>query len=180
MKAELADKGKAKANARAGALRGARALIEKHGASAESIACMLLQEGFEAMADKLKPVSVEADKFVAALFDKLSPHAVKAVLPDVLREYDGKWQSNLGRAVCLKTIADKFPKQTNRLLTDIVPVLSGLMWDTKAQVKEQATEAMKTGEQAAPTPPRAAARHAGHSPAPHAARRPEALVPPPQ
>ena len=143
-KKELADKGKAKANNRAGALRGARALVEKHGASAESIACMLLQEGFEAMADKLKPVSVEADKFVGALFEKLSPHSVKAVLPDVLREYDGKWQSNLGRATCLKTIADKFPKQTNRSLTDIVPVLSGLMWDTKAQVKEQATEAMKT------------------------------------
>ena len=33
--------------------------------------------------------------------------------------------------------ATKNPKQTNRVLTDIVPVISSLMWDTKAQVKEE-------------------------------------------
>ena len=146
MKEEIADKGKAKANNRAAALRGARALVEKHGASAESVACLLLADAFEAMADKLKPVSIEADKFVVAFFDKLSPHAVKAVLPDVLREYDGKWQSNLGRAKMLKEMAEKFPKQMNRVLTSVIPVVSGLMWDTKAQVKEAAHEAMKKGE----------------------------------
>uniref|UniRef100_A0A7S2G4P2 ABC transporter domain-containing protein n=1 Tax=Haptolina brevifila TaxID=156173 RepID=A0A7S2G4P2_9EUKA len=64
-----------------------------------------------------------------------------AVMPHILAEYDGKWQSNLGRAQLLGKIADH-PKQTNRLLKDIIPVLSGLMWDTKPQVKETSIASM--------------------------------------
>lgn len=63
-------------------------------------------------------------------------------MPIILAEYDGKWQSNLGRAELLSIIATKHAAQTNRCLTDIIPVLSGLMWDTKPQVKSAATDAM--------------------------------------
>ena len=102
----------------------------------------LLGDTLEALADKLKPVSVEAEKLLQAIFEKLSPNAVKTVLPVILKEYDGKWQSNLGRANLLSTIASRFPKQANRELVTIIPVLSGLMWDTKPQVKEAAAKAM--------------------------------------
>jgi len=142
IKTELADKGKNKANNRAGALRAARALCEKFGATAESIVLPLLGETLEALADKLKPVSVEAEKLHLAITAKLSPHAVQSVVPIVLKEYDGKWQSNLGRAQMIARIAEMHPTQTNRCMTDVMPVVSGLMWDTKAQVKEAAADAM--------------------------------------
>ena len=76
-KTELADKGKAKANNRAGALRACRALVEKFGTSAEAVVMPMLGETLEALADKLKPVSVEAEKLQNAICDKMSPYAVK-------------------------------------------------------------------------------------------------------
>ena len=142
LKSELADKGKAKGNARAGAIRAVRALTEKFGAAAESVVVPLLGELLEALADKLKPVSIEAEKAIDALMASLSPHAVKAILPAVLKEYDGKWQSNLGRANILSKIATSLPTQAGRVCTEVIPVLSGLMWDTKPAVKEAATKAM--------------------------------------
>ena len=84
LKSELADKGKAKGNARAGAIRAVRALTEKFGAAAESVVVPLLGELLEALADKLKPVSIEAEKAIDALMATLSPHAVKAIRTDSL------------------------------------------------------------------------------------------------
>jgi hypothetical protein len=141
-KTELADKGKNKANARAGALRGMKALLDKFGNAAESAVLPLLGEVLEALADKIKPVCVEAGEFNTALMNSLSKHAVMSIVPTVLEERDGKWQSNLGRAKMLKEMAEKFPKQMNRVLTSVMPVVSGLMWDTKPQVKDTAAEAM--------------------------------------
>jgi len=142
-KEAIADKGKAAGNKRAGAFCALRACVEKCGPTAESFLVPLLADAIEGLADKMKPVSVEADRLAKALVENLSPHAVKMVVPVVLKEYDGKWQSNLVRAELLSTISTKFPAQTNRCLTDIIPVLSGLMWDTKAQVKDAAIAAMK-------------------------------------
>merc|ERR1719162_1642279 len=67
---------------------------------------------------------------------------VGSILPAILSEGDGKWQVNLLRAELLSTLATKAPKQMGRNLTEVVPVLSGLMWDTKPQVKEAATSAI--------------------------------------
>ena len=142
-KEAITDKGKAAGNKRAGAFCALRACVEKCGPTAESFLVPLLADAIEGLADKMKPVSVEADRLAKALVENLSPHAVKMVVPVVLKEYDGKWQSNLVRAELLSTISTKFPAQTNRCLTDIIPVLSGLMWDTKAQVKDAAIAAMK-------------------------------------
>ena len=66
----------------------------------------------------------------------------QTVLPTILAEYDGKWQANLGRANMLASVAAQFPEQTNRVLTEVIPVVSGLMWDTKLQVKDAAAVAM--------------------------------------
>merc|ERR1719232_383958 len=95
-----------------------------------------------AVADKMKPVSVEADLAAKALVNGLSPEALGSVLPAILAEGDGKWQVNLLRAELLSTLATKAPKQMSRCLEKVVPVLSGLMWDTKAQVKEAASAAI--------------------------------------
>jgi elongation factor 3 len=139
---ELADKGKNKGDARAGSLGALKALVAKFGATAECVVLPMLGAVLEALADKLKPVSMEAEKVVDAILASMSPHAVMGITPTVLAERDGKWQSNLGRAKMLKEMAEKFPKQMNRVLTSVMPVVSGLMWDTKPQVKDTAAEAM--------------------------------------
>ena len=84
-KAELADKDKKKANNRAGALRGLRAIVEKIGQPAESHVTPFLGAMIEALADKAKPVSVEAEKLQNALFNNLSPHAVMVRLLPAMR-----------------------------------------------------------------------------------------------
>ena len=75
-KAELADKGKNKANNRAGALRAMKALLDKFGQAAEATVVPMLGAVLEALADKMKPVCVEAADFNEALLKVLSPHAV--------------------------------------------------------------------------------------------------------
>jgi len=142
LKAVIADKGKGNANGRAGALGLMSALHEKFGHASEAVLVPLLADALEALADKMKPVCFEADKFANALISKLSPHGVKVVMPIILAEYEGKWQSNLGRAQLLETIAKQYPQQTHRCLNEIIQVLTSLMWDTKPQVKETATSAM--------------------------------------
>ncbi|KOO53521.1 ABC cassette-containing protein [Chrysochromulina tobinii] len=144
LKAVIADKSKQAANGRAGALGFLCALHAKFGHAAESVLVPLLPDALEALADKLKPVSFEADKFAQSLISKLSEHGVKSVMPMLLAEYESKWQTNLGRAQLIGMIAKAFPAQTGRCINDIIPVLSTLMWDVKPQVKEEATAAMQT------------------------------------
>ena len=121
-----------------------KALCDKFGAAAESAVLPMLGPILEALADKLRPVSVEAEALYEAILASLSPHAVLGITPTILEERDGKWQSNLGRAKMLQAFGSKFPVQTNRVLTTVIPVVSGLMWDTKPQVKDAASEAINT------------------------------------
>jgi len=139
---ELADKGKAKANARAGALAGLTAILAKCGATAEPYVAPMLPKIIEACSDKLKPVTIEADKCAKALCQGLSANAVVFVLPFILAEADGKWQGNLIRCELLTILAKKNPAQIERELVEIVPVASGLIWDTKPAVKTAAEEAL--------------------------------------
>jgi len=143
LKSELADKGKAKANQRAASLIALNALLTKLGASGEAWIAPMLPDVIEALSDKMKPVQLAANEVVTTLGDTLSPNALRFVIPMVLAECDGKWQGNLGRAQMLGNLSKKHPKQMARHLTEVIPVLNGLMWDTKPQVKEAATEAMR-------------------------------------
>ena len=75
-KEAVADRDKKTANARAGALRGLRAIVEKCGQPAESLVLPFLGALIELLADKVKPVAVEAEKLQEALFSNISAHAV--------------------------------------------------------------------------------------------------------
>ena len=82
-RAVLGDKAKGNADKRAGVMAILRAISVAFGKKAESVLVPLLPDAIEALADKLKPVSNEADKFIEALSSNLSTHAVK-VGPPVL------------------------------------------------------------------------------------------------
>jgi len=142
LKAELADKGKKATNNRAGALCAMRKMMETAAAISEPYLVADLPLILEASSDKMKPVSIEADGLAKGLVNALSAQGVRAVLPAILAEGDGKTQTNQLRAELLSILAKKAPAQMSRCLTDAVPVLSGLMWDVKAQVKEAATKAI--------------------------------------
>jgi elongation factor 3 len=142
LKAELSNAGKTATNNRAGALCAMRKMMETSATVAEPFLVADLKLILAAAADKMKPVSTEADLTAKALVKALSTEGVGSVLPAILDEGDGKWQVNLLRAELLSTLATKAPKQMGRNLTEVVPVLSGLMWDTKAQVKEAAIAAI--------------------------------------
>ena len=142
LKAELANSGKTATNNRAGALCAMRKMTETCATVAEPFLVADLALILAAAADKMKPVSTEADLTAKALVKALSTQGVGAILPPILAEGDGKWQVNLLRAELLATLAEKAPAQMGRQLTEVVPVLSGLMWDTKAQVKAAATTAI--------------------------------------
>ena len=146
LKAELSNAGKTATNNRAGALCAMRKMMETSPTVAEPFVVADLALILAAAADKMKPVSAEADLTAKALIKALSTEGVGSVLPAILDEGDGKWQVNLLRAELLSTLATKAPKQMGRNLTEVVPVLSGLMWDTKAQVKEAATSAIAVGK----------------------------------
>jgi elongation factor 3 len=142
LKAALADKDKKKANSRAGVLAGLRALLTKAGAAAEPFVMPLLFSVIEAAADKAKPVSIEADKLCKEICNMISANGVSFILPDILAEGENKWQSNLVRCEMFSMLAEKHPAQIQLGLTTIIPVVAGLMWDVKPQVKDAATKAM--------------------------------------
>jgi len=141
LKKELEKKGKKETNNRAGALCAMKKMMEKAPAVAEPFLVADLALLLEAAADKMKPVSVEADGAAKALANGCSCQAVRAMMPALLAEGDGKTQTNVLRLEILSLLAKKAPKQMGRCLADVVPVVSALMWDVKAQVKEAATTA---------------------------------------
>ena len=145
LKKELEKKCKKETNNRAGALCAMKKMMEKAPAVAEPFLVADLALLLEAAADKMKPVSVEADGAAKALANGCSCEAVRAMMPALLAEGDGKTQTNVLRLEILSLLAKKAPKQMGRCLADVVPVVSALMWDVKAQVKEAATTATNDG-----------------------------------
>ena len=148
---ELGDKGKKAVNNRAGALSAMRMMLSKCVDVASPYVAANLGAIIEASADKMKPVSIEADLTAKALVSSLSSHGLQGVLPAILAEGENKWQANLLRCELLQALAKASNRQMQRALNGTVPVLSGLMWDTKAQVKTAATSAI--GDGASPPSP---------------------------
>jgi len=142
LKSELADKDKKKANNRAGVLCGLRFLLTKAGPAAEPFVMPFLEAAIDLASDKAKPVSIEADKLCKEVCNSITANGISFVLPAILAEGENKWQSNLVRCEMFSLLAEKHPAQIQLGLTAIIPVVAGLMWDVKPQVKDAATKAM--------------------------------------
>ena len=121
LKDTLADKGRPNEHGRASALGALRAIHAKFGRASEAVLVPFVPDAFAALADKRRPVSFEAERLLEALFEALSPHAVKLVLPMILDESGGKWQTNLGRANALARLSSSCDEQIHRALTSVVP-----------------------------------------------------------
>jgi elongation factor 3 len=99
----------------------------------------------ETFADKMPAVRQASIEAVKAFVSKMNPWATALVLPALLKEIksNGKWQVKTGAIVVLNQLVQSAPVQTAKLMPDIVPVLAGAIWDTKADVKKAAHESLK-------------------------------------
>ena len=100
-----------------------------------------LIEGFADKTPAARNAAVEAVRQFAAT---MNPWATGLLLPALLHQIKtaGKWQIKTGALVVLNQLVVSAPLQTSRLMPDIIPALSGAIWDTKADVKKAARESL--------------------------------------
>jgi elongation factor 3 len=98
----------------------------------------------ETFADKMPAVRTAAVEAVREFVAVMNPWATALVLPALLHEIKtaGKWQIKTGSLIVLNQIVKSAPVQTSRLMPEIVPVLSEVIWDTKADVKKAARDSL--------------------------------------
>jgi elongation factor 3 len=101
-----------------------------------------LIEGFADKMPAARNAAVEAVREFAAT---MNPWATALLLPTLLVQIKtaGKWQVKTGALVVLNQLVASAPVQTARLMPDIVPVLAGAIWDTKADVKKAARDSLE-------------------------------------
>lgn len=104
---------------------------------AETALLTLLLETF---ADKTPAVRTAALDAARLFTQVMSPWATALVLPTILHQIKtaGKWQVKAGSLALVDSFVIVAPEQTARLMPDLIPILSEVIWDTKAEVKKAA------------------------------------------
>jgi len=130
-------------NAREGAMMCITALAEKKSRSAEPFLMPLLPIAIEKAADA-KEVAAAAATAAAALVANANPTGVKNLLPWL---YDGlvsknKWQSRVLAINLIASLPKSAPKQTALALPEIVPKVSEIMGDARAEVSKGAEQCL--------------------------------------
>eukprot|EP00924_Labyrinthula_sp_SR-Ha-C_P015975 snap_masked-scaffold_4-processed-gene-15.10-mRNA-1 protein AED:0.00 eAED:0.00 QI:0/-1/0/1/-1/1/1/0/1032 len=94
---------------------------------------------------KSEDVRNAAEAASKALAKQFPPNAVLLVFEDLLRlaEESSKWQVKVLSLTVLSLFVACGPDQVADLMVKIVPVVSGLMWDSNKKVKKAATKALK-------------------------------------
>jgi len=98
----------------------------------------------ESFADKTPAVRTAAVEAVRKYVVAMNPWSTALILPALLHEIKtaGKWQIKTGSLTILNQIVISAPVQTSRLMSDIVPVLSEVIWDTKVDVQKAARDSL--------------------------------------
>lgn len=95
---------------------------------------------------KNKEVCASARETAFAICEKINPFAMKSLLPTLFAflPVEKKWQQRELSLKCIAKFSALAPRQLGDALPEVVPELTACMWDTKKQVKQAATEAMKS------------------------------------
>ncbi|PFH53601.1 hypothetical protein AMATHDRAFT_137246 [Amanita thiersii Skay4041] len=98
----------------------------------------------EAFADKTPAVRTAAIEAVRMFTSAMNPWATALILAPLLHQIKtaGKWQVKLGALIILNQLIASAPVQTAKLMPEVVPVLSEVIWDTKADVKKAARDSL--------------------------------------
>lgn len=98
----------------------------------------------EAFADKMPAPRAAAVEAVKSYIAAMNPWATAYILPTLLHQMKtaGKWQVKTGCLTMLDQLVVCAPVQTAKLMPEIIPVLSEVIWDTKADVKKASRESL--------------------------------------
>ncbi|KAI8081491.1 armadillo-type protein [Halteromyces radiatus] len=98
----------------------------------------------ELQADKQAIVKQKAEEIANKLCIKVNPHATAIIVPYLLKglENSSKWQTKMLSLRLLELLVKTHPEPFYITIPEVIPVVSGCMWDTKADVKKQATTTM--------------------------------------
>ncbi|KAL9631060.1 MAG: hypothetical protein Q9204_004410 [Flavoplaca sp. TL-2023a] len=98
-----------------------------------------------AVGDKMSPVKVAAQAAALAIVKALNPNAVKAALPPIIKSILNaqKWPEKMTGLDCVEALVESAPTQLAYRVPDLIPAISGAMWDTKPEVKKAAYTTME-------------------------------------
>ena len=98
-----------------------------------------------AVGDKMTPVKTAATAAALAITNALNAHAVKAVLPPIIKSIltAQKWQEKMAGLQCVEALVKSAPTELAYRVPDLIPVISESMWDTKPEVKKHAYGTME-------------------------------------
>ncbi|KAF3048393.1 translational elongation factor EF-1 alpha [Didymella heteroderae] len=146
LKKQLASKKDAVARERA--LDAIRAIAQHAQVSAavEPYLVALLPNVLAAVGDKMSGVKVAAQTAAEAIVTAANPNAVKAIIPHLSHSLETaqKWPEKMTDLKCIEILTTSAPAQMAFRVPDLIPVISGAMWDTKAEVKKAAYATMET------------------------------------
>jgi elongation factor 3 len=127
------------------ALTTAKALAEE-APSAEAFTKSCLSAALDQTDSKTKDVATLAKSTAIAICSNMSPFAIKSLLPTLFSKLpvETKWTVRVTALECIALFNKTAPKQLGNALPEIVPEVTACMWDTKKQVKDAATLAMKS------------------------------------
>lgn len=93
-----------------------------------------------------KDVATAAEEAAFAICETINPFAMKSLLPQIFAQLpvEKKWQCRELGLKCISKFSKIAPRQLGNALPEVVPEVTACMWDTKKQVKNAATDAMRT------------------------------------
>ncbi|KAJ8115155.1 hypothetical protein OPT61_g3140 [Boeremia exigua] len=145
LKKQLSNKKDAVARERA--LDAIRAIAQHSQLSAavEPYLVALLPNVLSAVGDKMSGVKVAAQTAAEAIVAAANANAVKAIIPHLSHSLETaqKWPEKMTDLKCIETLTASAPAQMAFRVPDLIPVISGAMWDTKAEVKKAAYATME-------------------------------------
>jgi elongation factor 3 len=106
----------------------------------------LLPNTLAAVADKMSAVKTAAQTASEAIVSAANPNAVKAIIPHIIHSLENtlKWPEKMTDLKCIEVLTKSAPAQLAYRVPDLIPVISGAMWDTKPEVKKAAYATMET------------------------------------
>ena len=129
------------------ALEGIRAIAQHSAISPafEPYLISLLPLALAAVGDKMVPVKNAAQSTSIAIVKSITPNAVKAALPPIIKSIltAQKWPEKMTGLDCIEALVESAPSQLSYRVPDLIPVVSESMWDTKAEVKKKAYGTME-------------------------------------
>jgi elongation factor 3 len=105
----------------------------------------LLPSVLSAVGDKMNPVKVAAQTAAEAIVTAANANAVKAIIPTIIKSLENaqKWPEKMTDLKLIELLSKNSLAQTAFRVPELIPVISGAMWDTKPEVKKAAYATME-------------------------------------